>query len=176
MHGRFDCVKYLLDHCGIDVNEPSSDARSTALHYCVSESSGNSSIQCLKVLLERGANQSTYGIVFLCVCVRLCYPFFLIIQQRRRRSNRTSPRCKSREYQMCEVALGTWGRYRCVGKRPYGQCACLHVICAGWRREYTPRLGWPVRTPRMHSPPTSATLGLQKGRNRARENRNTGAG
>lgn len=60
MHGRFDCVKYMLDHCGIDVNEQSSEARSTALHYCVSESSGASCIQCLKILLERGAKHSMY--------------------------------------------------------------------------------------------------------------------
>lgn len=58
-NGHLDCLRYLLNNCGIDVNEVAAPSGYTALHFSVStKTSGRGSYQCLKLLLERGTDQN----------------------------------------------------------------------------------------------------------------------
>ena len=57
--GRVECMQYLLDNYSIGVNDQATSSGSTALHYCLSPSNGaNKILQCMKVLLERGADKN----------------------------------------------------------------------------------------------------------------------
>ena len=57
--GRVECMQYLLDNCSIRVNDQTTSSGSTALHYCLTPSNGaNQSLQCMQLLLERGADKN----------------------------------------------------------------------------------------------------------------------
>ena len=54
--GQMDCIKYLLDHCGADVNCAAVSTESTALHYSIAHANVTRSLQCVKLLLSRGGS------------------------------------------------------------------------------------------------------------------------
>ena len=54
--GQMDCIKYLLDHCGVDVNCAAVSTGSTALHYSIAHANVTRSLQCVKLLLSRGGS------------------------------------------------------------------------------------------------------------------------
>ena len=55
-HGQVECIKYLLDECGIDVNCAAVSAGNTALHYSIAYANTTRSLQCTKLLLSRGGS------------------------------------------------------------------------------------------------------------------------
>ena len=60
IHGRLDCLKWLIEHFKVDVNCRSSDGW-TPLHLCISNQTGRRSFDCLLYLLQHGANPSVYA-------------------------------------------------------------------------------------------------------------------
>lgn len=58
-NGHVDCLGYLLSNCSMDVNKTAAPSGYTALHFSVStKTSGRTSLQCMKLLLERGTDQN----------------------------------------------------------------------------------------------------------------------
>lgn len=60
-NGHLDCLRYLLNNCSIAVDETVASSGCTALHFSISTKSGGvKSLQCMKLLLERGADHNKY--------------------------------------------------------------------------------------------------------------------
>ena len=59
-NGRLDCMRYLLDNCDISVNESTAPTGNTPLHYSITKRNGRWNLQCMKLLLERGADKNKY--------------------------------------------------------------------------------------------------------------------
>ena len=55
-YGQLDSIKYLLDNCSIDVNCVASSTGNSALHYSIAHTNPTRSLQCTKLLLNRGGN------------------------------------------------------------------------------------------------------------------------
>ena len=49
-----------MDNCAVDINAISTGTGNTALHYSISKKAGMKSLQCMKLLLERGADQNRW--------------------------------------------------------------------------------------------------------------------
>lgn len=57
IHGRLECLKVCIEKFKININLPSSTGW-RPVHLCISNQTGNRSIQCLAYLLEKGADGS----------------------------------------------------------------------------------------------------------------------
>lgn len=57
-NGHLDCLRHLLNNCSIGVDETAASSDCTALHLSISTKSSLRSLQCMKLLLERGADQN----------------------------------------------------------------------------------------------------------------------
>lgn len=57
-NGHLECLRHLLNNCSISVDEAVPSSGQTALHFSISTKNGVSSLQCMKLLLERGADQN----------------------------------------------------------------------------------------------------------------------
>ncbi|GFO28206.1 ankyrin repeat domain-containing protein 53 [Plakobranchus ocellatus] len=57
IHGRLECLKVCIEKFKIDINLPSSTGW-RPVHLCISNQTGNRSLQCLAYLLEKGADGS----------------------------------------------------------------------------------------------------------------------
>lgn len=55
-NGHLDCLKYLLNHSGLDIDTLSEQSKASPLHYSVQVKSGTKMYQCMKLLLDRGAD------------------------------------------------------------------------------------------------------------------------
>ena len=56
--GHLECLRYLLNNCSMSVDEPVASSGLTSLHYSISTKNSVRSLQCMKLLLERGADQN----------------------------------------------------------------------------------------------------------------------
>ena len=57
IHGRLECLKYLIEVAGIDVNLPSKNGW-RAVHLVISNQTGKRAFECLQYLLQKGADPS----------------------------------------------------------------------------------------------------------------------
>ena len=57
-NGNLECLRHLLNNCSIGVDDPAIPSGCTALHFSLASTSGLRSLQCMKLLLERGADQN----------------------------------------------------------------------------------------------------------------------
>ena len=64
-NSHLDCLIYLLNNFSITVDEAVPSSGCTALHFSISTKSGGvKSLQCMKLLLERGADHNKYVNVY----------------------------------------------------------------------------------------------------------------
>ncbi len=59
-HGKLDCMRYLLDHCDISVDLLVPHTGNTPLHCSILGKTGGRTVQCMKLLLDRGASRNQY--------------------------------------------------------------------------------------------------------------------
>ena len=57
-NGKLDCSKYLLDNCGINVNDIVLSTGDTAIHCLLSVNNGVKNLKSLMLLLDRGADHN----------------------------------------------------------------------------------------------------------------------
>ena len=58
---HLECLRYLLDHCNVDVDSASTAKGETPLHLAVRKTTAGNEQKCVqvvKVLLERGADSN----------------------------------------------------------------------------------------------------------------------
>ena len=55
-YGQVGCIKYILDHCRIDVDCIALSTGSNPLHYSIAHTNATRSLQCTKLLLSHGGN------------------------------------------------------------------------------------------------------------------------
>jgi ankyrin repeat protein len=54
LHGRLNCLSYLVESVHIDIDSASSIGW-RPIHLCISKETGSRSFQCLQYLVEQGA-------------------------------------------------------------------------------------------------------------------------
>ena len=55
-NGHFDCLKYLVNNSDLDIDTLSEQSKASPLHYSVQVKNGTKMYQCMKLLLDKGAD------------------------------------------------------------------------------------------------------------------------